>query len=410
MKNLLFLLVLILVHPVFSQNCSAIPTGLIPINDLGTGTFNGWMGGLYPNGSNFMPTEHKINGLALSQQVKCLDKNGVEDSNGKIVWLSIGMSNCTQETQKFIPLANNFPEKNPQLVLVDGAQGSQTANIISTPSISGYANFWTTVNTRLSNAGVTNKQVQVIWLKEANPVDATPVQTYYDSLVVQFKRIANELTTRFPNVKLCYVSSRISARYATSTLNPEPHSYRTGWAIKKLIEDQINGDQQLNYLGNSAKAPWLSWGIYMWSDGDHPQSANSKIFWKCPEDFNTDGTHPSNIGAQKVASLLLDFFKSDSTATPWFLGKGCAINTLINNKAKFSKELSFSPNPTDGKLIIRNLLPDIDFSVKLNTLMGKRVFSNSNTDIIDLSNYPQGVYLLTVWQNSKCHTSKIIKL
>jgi len=37
-------------------------------------------------------------------------------------------------------------------------------------------------------------------------------------------------------------------------------------------------------------------------------------------DFVEDGTHPSpGSGRAKVARQLLDFFKTDSTARPWFV-------------------------------------------------------------------------------------------
>jgi lysophospholipase L1-like esterase len=70
------------------------------------------------------------------------------------------------------------------------------------------------------------------------------------------------------------------------------------------------------------KAPWLGWGVYLWSDGSTPQFTNPNVFWNCPGDFNpNDGTHPSVSGAQKVGELLLTFFSSDSTAKIWFLKK-----------------------------------------------------------------------------------------
>jgi hypothetical protein len=41
------------------------------------------------------------------------------------------------------------------------------------------------------------------------------------------------------------------------------------------------------------------------------------LVWAC-EDVGQDGTHPSRTGVQKVAQLLLQFFKTDPTARPWF--------------------------------------------------------------------------------------------
>lgn len=423
-KNILLSAMISVSGYLAAQNCSAPTTGFIPINDLGTGTFNGWTGGLYPAGSNYAPTTHMQAGLTMAAQVQCLDTAGNPSANGKMVWLSIGMSNTTQETQQFIPLANAYPTKNPNLILVDGAQGGQTASVISTPSSSGYANFWNTVNTRLTNAGVAFKQVQVIWLKEANPAGTIPVQTYYDSLVVQFKRIANELKTRFPNVKLCYMASRISARYATTTLNPEPYSYWTGWAVKKVIEDQVNGDAQLQYSGPTANAPWLSWGIYMWSDGSTPQTTNPNVFWNCPAHFNPDGTHPSTAGAQKVGTLLLDFFSTDSTTTPWFIGTGCPSVTGINNAANIDNDVLVFPNPAGKQLAIGNRQWAIK-EIEINNVLGEKIYSSvvSGQSLVVLqqlstNNYPltfdiskltPGIYFLKVRTEKEERVARFVK-
>jgi hypothetical protein len=39
-------------------------------------------------------------------------------------------------------------------------------------------------------------------------------------------------------------------------------------------------------------------------------------------DFESDGTHPSQGARHKVAKMLVEFFKTDSTARPWFLRRG----------------------------------------------------------------------------------------
>lgn len=271
---------------IFSQaNCSAPATGYVPVNDLGTNIspVTGLMGGLYPNGSNYMPPAHKSAGLQMASQVQCLDAAGNPDAtSGKIVWLSIGMSNCTMESQQFIPQAQAYPGINPNLILVNGAKGGQNADLISTPSNPGYQAYWDTVAGRLSNTGVTANQVQVVWFKDANPAGTTPVQTYHDTLVVQFKRIMNELKNRFPNIKICYMGSRISGRYASVTLNPEPYAYWQGWAVKKVIEDQINGDTQLQYSGTGANSPFISWGGLYVVRRQHSANYQPECFFHLP--------------------------------------------------------------------------------------------------------------------------------
>ena len=132
--------------------CSQTSVGYQPINDLGTGTWRGMQGGLYANGSNQRPTAHNLAGIAIARQIQPINAAGMVDTaNGKIVWLSVGMSNTTQETQAFIPLTDTLSIKNPKLQLVDGAQGGQDINIIINPSDP----FWTTINSRLQQAGLT---------------------------------------------------------------------------------------------------------------------------------------------------------------------------------------------------------------------------------------------------------------
>ena len=411
MKFVMLTLLFLVATRSIAQNCTAASTGLVPINDLGTGQFtnawNGvWQGGLYPNGSNLLPAAHKNAGLQLAGQIQCLDQNGNPDTaNGKIVWLSIGMSNTTQETQKFIPLANALSGKNPRLTLVDGAVGGQTAQIISTQNNANYSSYWNTVQTRLSAAGVSPKQVQVVWLKEANAVGTTPIKQYYDSLVVQLKRITWELKIRFPNVKLCYIASRISARYATSTLNPEPFAYYTGWAVKKVIEDQINGEAQLAYTGTNVKSPWLSWGIYMWSDGDKPQLTDPKIFWSCPADFQSDGTHPSNpTGATKAGNLLLNFFSTDDTAKPWFMGSGCQITTSIDELVN-NQNLAIFPNPFVSETTIKRTGNFQNASLAIFNSSGQQVKQLSGISgesyTLHRGNLPKGIYLIRITQDNK---------
>src|SRR5260370_828220 len=75
-----------------------LSTTLIPLNELGTGTYQGYEGGLYPNGSNTPPAATEASALSLAQQIVPLDAAGNPDPvNGKIVMISIGMSNTNEE-------------------------------------------------------------------------------------------------------------------------------------------------------------------------------------------------------------------------------------------------------------------------------------------------------------------------
>ncbi|MBK6824361.1 MAG: hypothetical protein IPG87_15780 [Saprospiraceae bacterium] len=45
------------------------------------------------------------------------------------------------------------------------------------------------------------------------------------------------------------------------------------------------GLPQVALRGVKQNPPWLSWGMYMWSDGDNPQKNNPDVFYTCPADF-----------------------------------------------------------------------------------------------------------------------------
>jgi hypothetical protein len=314
-------LVLAVVWRAAASDCSKTSTGLVPLTDLGSGFYRGRQGGLYPGGSNTCPAAHLEAGLQIANSIVPLKANGRPKKKGSIVLLSIGMSNTTMEFSTFKPMADADPDKNTKLVVVDGAQGGMAANIIANPGDPKYQQFWQTVDDRLEQAGVTGKQVQIAWVKQADirPTEAFPGDAM--TLQNELEEIAHLLVQRFPNIKIAYYSSRIYGGYATTSLNPEPFAYQSGFAVKWMIEKQINGSAELNYNPSrgAVRAPWLAWGPYLWADGLMPRSDG--LTWSCSQ-YVDDGTHPApgTGGArERVADMLMDFFKNDSTAKPWFL-------------------------------------------------------------------------------------------
>ncbi len=298
-----------------AQNCSQSSVGLIPLDQLGASSYQGFQGGLYPAGTNAIPEEHRIDGLGQATQVVPRNALGQPAANGKIVLLSIGMSNCTQEFSRFIPIANADPLKNPRVQPVDGAQGGQTAAIIQNPS----ANFWTVVDQRLAQANATREQVQVIWFKDADASPNNGFPAYAQTLKNEFVAIMQVIHDKFPNARLCYLASRIYAGYATSSLNPEPYAYEQAFSVKWTIEDQIAGAAALNFdsARGPVEAPWLAWGTYNWADG--LTAGSDGLTWACSDFSTSDGTHPSLAGAIKVANRLASFLRAEPTAASWYL-------------------------------------------------------------------------------------------
>jgi hypothetical protein len=291
-----------------------------PLNDLAgqeyirmDGTQTGAYGGLYPQGSNSRPPEHETAGRRHARQVAPLDANGsVDHQEGRIGMISIGMSNTAMEFLTF--KANSFldPDVNQKVILVNGAQPGQVSGDWVDPD----APPWEELDNRLVQAGLTPTQVQVVWLKQTQTGHG-PFPEKPRALQEDLKAIVQNLIERYPNTQLVYLSSRTRSYTYWNGLSPEPTAFETGFAVKWLIQAQIEGDPELNYNPEKGpvKAPFLSWGPYLWADGLNPRSDG--MVWT-PEDMVRDCTHPSEKGRQVVAQMLLEFFKADSTAT-WFI-------------------------------------------------------------------------------------------
>jgi hypothetical protein len=173
----------------------------------------------------------------------------------------------------------------------------------------------------LARAGVTRAQVQAVWIKQADAGPNEGFPKYAQKLQAELANIVRLLHTRFPNVKLVYLSSRTYGGFAKTRLNPEPYAYESGFSVKWLIEQQLNGDPALNYARakGEIKAPWLSWGPYLWARG--MDKRNDGFSYEESDFTPSDGTHESQTGVLKIGKQLLQFFNPDSTTRGWFVKK-----------------------------------------------------------------------------------------
>jgi hypothetical protein len=294
---------------------------LKPLPELGEGKYHGFQGGLYPEGKNQRPSAHEAAGLALAKQIVPLDDKGKPSQKGMIVMISVGMSNTTNVFSTFKKMADADRDKSLKVMIVDCAQGGMSAGRIVDPNDGGSGQkYWAEADRRIRAHYCSTAQVQVAWIKEADPGPDQGFPEYAKTLQTRLARIVQVLHSRYPNIKIVYLSSRTYAGYARTKLNPEPYAYESGFSVKWLIEDQIKGETELNYdpKNGKVKAPWLSWGPYLWANGT---SKNADGLYYEESDFANDGTHPSEAGRKKVAEQLLRFFTTDPTARPWFVGR-----------------------------------------------------------------------------------------
>ncbi|MDQ3696451.1 MAG: hypothetical protein M3373_00285, partial [Gemmatimonadota bacterium] len=293
----------------------------------------GLPGNLYPSG-NWMPSAHHSAGVTRAQSVRPLNVNGTPSASGKYVLMSLGMSNTSQEfcngksgmpchARSFMGRAAADPAVNhTTLAVVNGASSLQVA--LNWDNVTD-ANFDRVRDSVLAPRGLSERQVQIIWVKLTN---ASPKIALLNSsadayaLEATLGRVVRAIKVRYPNIRQVFVSSRIYAGYATTALNPEPYAYETGFSVKWLVGAQISQmqtgtvDPRAGNLNYSTVAPWIAWGPYLWANGTNPRSDG--LVWQ-RSDFAADGLHPSAAGEAKVATKLLDFFKTSPHTRCWFV-------------------------------------------------------------------------------------------
>jgi uncharacterized protein YjdB len=352
-----------------------VATNAVPVDlmDMTSSSQNylGFAGGLYEDGSDTVPASHDTAGKTAAAAVQPLNQSGKPSATGAMVFLGIGMSNATEEFSSFISTAtnpSNSQVNHKTLAIEDGASGAATAcywtvatgQTTVCPGAKGVLleNQYDRVRDEVlatatkapsAPAGcggppnptpcLTEKQVQVLWIKNANPRPGIAnMRTLCDTSVSgcvndtagteailyesQLGQIIRAAKSRYPNLQQVFLSTRIYAGYATDGLNPEPYAYEYGFSAKWLLKaqivqeggglpDLIAGD--MSYT-NGGPAAWTAWGTYLWAEGTIARSDGTT--WLA-SDFQSDGTHPNAQGTTKVVNLLMDFYTS-SAYTPWF--------------------------------------------------------------------------------------------
>ena len=316
-----------------------------PLIDYASGQlYLGKYAGLLYDGSNTPPADQDSVARAAAAGVQTLNSQGVPDPHGKIVFASVGMSNAaaewcdpkpphiTCETFSLIGQAAADAQVNhATLAIVNGAHRAITAQFwtCATGPCFGSPNQFDRVRDDvLRPAGLTEKQVQVVWLKNADGSPDTSLVHGSNAdafaLEANFGDIVRAIRTRWPNVKLVFLASRIYAGYANTPLNPEPFAYESGFSVKWLINAQI----QQRRTGNVdpiagdliADAPVLLWGPYLWGNGTQNLKGSKALAW-ARDQLGADGTHPSGDGVTQVGTALLNYFLASPYA-PWFRASG----------------------------------------------------------------------------------------
>ena len=346
-----------------SQLFSAPPMMDMPNGSGSCLTYKRFPGGLYENCLDTVPADHDSDGKNIAAQIQPLDLSGKPSANGKIALTSIGMSAAAQEFAAFVSTVNgNRAVNQTTLEVINGAASNMDAcywfPAVGAPACdSSVSNNYDRVETALTNNGVSPLQVQAVWIKEANGrihpqatgcspagTDCVPLcdegiggcsntveTTDAISLEQELGNILRAAKQRWPNLKVAFFTSRLYGGYAPAGAgDPEPFAYESGYAVKWLVQAQINQlrgmaiDPVAGDLGYNV-SPWIAWGPYFWADGPIPRSDG--LVWcdgtlspnpPCngEVDFALDGEHPKTT--TKQVNLLMSFFLNSPYTSGWF--------------------------------------------------------------------------------------------
>jgi len=285
----------------------------VPINDLGAGTYLGFVGGLYPGGIDTPAGKYAKDLLNFSNRIKPLDSNGKASESGRIVFISLGASTGGHNMVALMSKTNNNPLTNPRLTLANcnNGGGNASLNSIMNPSDP----YWDHVSLILKNRHLSYKQVQVIYLEtdDSIPVTSFPERAY--QVRDDLKKAMQVCKTKFRHLKLVYVLGRTTTWDKTQVQNIEPAPYYNGWGNKFFIEDQINGAPGTQYKGDTAVAPLVTWGWYQWADGTTNPRQDGFIWTK---DLTVDGLHATPEGQDTLTTRFQNFLLTDRYASIWY--------------------------------------------------------------------------------------------
>jgi hypothetical protein len=328
-------------------------SALVPITDM-IGPYKGENGGLYGGGKNDPPEAHRAAHLKEAAQIVPLDANGEPASDGKIGFITIGFSNPNIESEDFIRTANADAQKAANVILVNGCIGGRSAVMwawdgaailpeaeqkrldaemdmlhmpkgIRKSSPGMEKDTWPTLAKRVESAGLSAKQVQIVWLKqvEANPKPLGEFPAHARALQADITSMLNIARHHYPNLRVVYLSSRTFGGWSgRESGSPEPYAYESGFGTRWIVQSQIRGDTLLNFdpSRGEVKAPLVLWGPYLWAQGNSPRKLDGLTWTQA--DVRADQLHPNESGTRKTTALLLNFFKTNEGASRWFLKPG----------------------------------------------------------------------------------------
>ena len=180
-------------------------------------------------------------------------------------------------------------------------------------------------------------------------------------------------------------------------LLPEGYEYFSIDTIKACVKDSVLLD-----AGNEGNPANMN---YLWSNTATTRKlkVTTAGSWIDFQTYSVEVQNPVTLCSQNA--ILTTFFDFNE----------CEIG--VNEISSLNDNISISPNPSEGifKVEISGLEKTIDISIK--SINGQTIYSESDIDIknnkfiksVDLSDIPNGIYLINITHETGIYNSRIIK-
>lgn len=239
-------------------------------------------------------------GLLAAAAITPRALNGTPASNGKVVFLGVGMSNTANVWNGFRTVLNQSGTAPSSLKWVDATQGGAGAPQWADPTCT----CWTDLDAKLVKQKVSAAQVQAVFLMLTTPYPWQSPAANAVRYAQEVEAILVALEDRLPNLQIVYLAGNYYGGYDTNQdKTPEPHDY---WENRELqeIQDTHNG------------SAWVSAATTMlWTDGATPRAWDG-LFLLC-SDTTSGGVHLSSAGKTTFGGWLYDSLMSDPTTLGW---------------------------------------------------------------------------------------------
>jgi len=263
--------------------------------------------GLYPGAKNEVPEAHRKAGERIAATIRPLDMEGKPNNKeGRILAIVKGHSNCQMYFDALVMttyLKEWASRLNPRFEILNAAVGGQQLPEI----VQLQGRVWDKAKELLSRPGYSPQQVQVLFFHTTYHGASNKDQVPPGEFPEKMQRMQHDLMTVlehcvgiYPHLKIAYLT-RDGFRYHTGY---EPHVWREAFAVKWLIESQIQGLDGTAFQGDKRRLPWLQWGPYIWNNTWDPS-------------YFTDGVHPAPKARAFFVEKYWEHLKLDPVAKPW---------------------------------------------------------------------------------------------